>query len=391
MAIHQKKHNFPIVKLGEVAEEIHERISSAKVKLDEYITTDNMVKNRGGVVVAEYVPENVGLVRYQKGDVLIANIRPYLRKIWLADKDGGCSSDVVVFRPAVKELRSEYLHAALSQDTFFDYVMRKPRGTKMPRGDRAWMKDFEISLPPLDEQREVVEGLERRMGKVEEMEKRFEGMRVAAERAFKAQLNEAFNQLDAPMFSGRLEDACELIADCPHSTAKDEGKGYPLVRTPNVGCGRLIYEKMHRVSKAVYQERNRRARPMPGDLIYAREAPAGNAALIVEGEEVCLGQRTVLIRPNRKIADAAYLTYYLLSENQRNRLLGMAAGATVQHVNLASIRGLEIVLPSLGEQRRVVEELDCAKGKYEKLIGLSERGRASAQALRKALLKEAFE
>jgi len=77
-----------------------------------------------------------------------------------------------------------------------------------------------------------------------------------------------------------LNEACLLIADCPHTTARDEGDGYPLVRTPNVGFGRLVYDGMHRVSQKVYDLRNKRAIPEAGDLIYAREAPAGNVAVI---------------------------------------------------------------------------------------------------------------
>ncbi len=92
-----------------------------------------------------------------------------------------------------------------------------------------------------------------------------------------------------------LSDVCELIVDCPHSTAVDEGKGYPLIRTPNIGKGRLLLDGVHRVSRQVYEKRNERAVPKENDLILAREAPVGNVAIIKKGQEVCLGQRTVLI------------------------------------------------------------------------------------------------
>ena len=162
----------------------------------------------------------------------------------------------------------------------------------------------------------------------------------------------------------KLEEVCLFIADCPHSTAQDEGQGFPLVRTPNVGNGRLIFEKMHRVSREVYETRNKRAKPQAGDLIYAREAPAGNVALITKGQEVCLGQRTVLLRPNPAMADSAFLTYYLLAPEQRHRLLGTATGATVTHVNLPAIRNLEVALPPLPVQRRIADILSA----YDDLI-----------------------
>ena len=75
----------------------------------------------------------------------------------------------------------------------------------------------------------------------------------------------------------KLLEACELIVDCPHSTAKDEGEGYPLIRTPNIGRGRLMLDNVHRVSESVYHKRNERAIPQENDLILAREAPVATS------------------------------------------------------------------------------------------------------------------
>lgn len=151
----------------------------------------------------------------------------------------------------------------------------------------------------------------------------------------------------------KLIDVCELIVDCPHSTAKDEGQGIPLVRTPNIGKGRLELSGVHRVSETVYNQRIERAIPQAGDLILAREAPVGNVALIMPGQKVCLGQRVVLIRPDKGKADAAYLTYYLLSEEVQHRLINNANGAVVAHLNMNEIRNLQIDLPNISVQKRI--------------------------------------
>ncbi|MCQ2117826.1 MAG: restriction endonuclease subunit S [Bacteroidales bacterium] len=161
-----------------------------------------------------------------------------------------------------------------------------------------------------------------------------------------------------------LTEICELIVDCPHTTANDEGKGYPLVRTPNIGKGRLIYAGMHRVSKEVYDKRNARAIPQEDDLIFAREATAGNVALIQKGEQVCLGQRTVLIRPNKEKVVPAFLTYFLLAPQQQYNLLSTANGATVAHVNLPTIRNLKLELPPMEPQYRIATILS----RYDSLI-----------------------
>lgn len=161
-----------------------------------------------------------------------------------------------------------------------------------------------------------------------------------------------------------LNDICEFIVDCPHSTAPDEGEGYPIIRTPNVGRGRLILDGVQRVSKATYDKRNIRAVPQKDDIIFAREAPAGNAAIIRAGQEVCLVQRTVLIRPDKKKVCPQFLAYYILAPKQQYELLGTANGATVAHVNIPIIRNMPVNLPKIEIQERIAEILSS----YDDLI-----------------------
>ena len=162
-----------------------------------------------------------------------------------------------------------------------------------------------------------------------------------------------------------LQDVCELIVDCPHTSAKDEGVGYPLIRTPNVGRGRLILTDVHRVSQDVYERRVSRAVPRQGDLILAREAPAGNVAIVSPGIEVCLGQRTMLLRPDSSFVVPEYLNYYLNAPEQRDRMLRLANGATVSHINVADIRNMPVQLPSRGEQSKVAELLNVLDDKID--------------------------
>lgn len=163
----------------------------------------------------------------------------------------------------------------------------------------------------------------------------------------------------------KLDDVCLLISDCPHSTAPDEGEGYPLIRTPNIGKGRFLLDGVHRVSERVYKARNCRATPKDDDIIFAREAPAGNAAIIKNGEKYCLGQRTVLIRPNSEMVYPDYLVYYLLAPEQQHKLLSTAHGATVSHVNIPDIHNMNVDnLPDLPTQHRIASILSA----YDDLI-----------------------
>lgn len=184
----------------------------------------------------------------------------------------------------------------------------------------------------------------------------------------------------------KLNDICELIVDCPHSTEPDEGQGYPIVRTPNIGAGYLNLDGVQRVGEEAYNRRNVRAIPQAGDLILAREAPAGNVGIIPDGIKVCLGQRTVLIRPDRRQVYPYYLNYYLNAPKQRHRLLSNSNGATVSHVNMPIIRNLPVDLPDLDTQRCIADVLAA----YDKLI---ENNRKQIKLLEEAaqrLYKEWF-
>ncbi len=150
-----------------------------------------------------------------------------------------------------------------------------------------------------------------------------------------------------------LNDICEQIVDCPHSTAQDEGRGIPLVRTSNIGKGRLLLENVYRVCEDVYHDRTGRAVPRENDLILAREAPVGNVAMIKAGQRVCLGQRTVLLRPDSQKVLPSFLVYYLLSPRIQHRIVGSANGTIVKHLNMSALRNLEVSLPDVKTQQEI--------------------------------------
>ena len=133
-------------KLSSIAYYVTDKISSNDISLSEYVTTDCILQNKKGREVASNLPPQPWcLTRYQRGDILIANIRPYLKKVWFADIDGGASSDVLVFR--AKEGHSpSFLYAVLLQDSFFDYVMQGAKGSKMPRGDKEQILRYEMPI-----------------------------------------------------------------------------------------------------------------------------------------------------------------------------------------------------------------------------------------------------
>ena len=123
-----------------------------------YISTENMIQNRGGVTPSDTIPNSGSFTNFEIGNILISNIRPYLKKIWIGEFNGVCSNDVLCFVPN-KEIPPLYLYQILEKDNFFAYVMAGSKGTKMPRGDKKWIMDFPVVIPNyklLNKYKEVV-------------------------------------------------------------------------------------------------------------------------------------------------------------------------------------------------------------------------------------------
>ena len=141
------------MKLSDIAEFVTDKISSSSISLDSYVTTDSLLQNKRGRELAQNLPPmQCALTNYKKGDVLVANIRPYLKKVWFADLEGGCSSDVLAFR-AKNGHCSSYLYTVLMQDAFFDYAMSGAKGSKMPRGDKDQIMRYELpTFTPMEEE-----------------------------------------------------------------------------------------------------------------------------------------------------------------------------------------------------------------------------------------------
>ena len=133
--------------LSSLANFTSNRIDGTELTRDNYISTDNMLSNKGGVSTASKVPDIKTTPSFKPGDILISNIRPYFQKIWFATFSGGRSNDVLGFE-AIDEQCKEYLLNLLYQDVFFDYMMTTSKGSKMPRGDKKAIMDWPVVIPP---------------------------------------------------------------------------------------------------------------------------------------------------------------------------------------------------------------------------------------------------
>lgn len=130
------------------------KVDVSKLTLKTYISTENMLPNKGGVTEASSLPTVQLTQEYKKGDILVSNIRPYFKKIWQAKCDGGCSNDVLVFQ-GNSNIDGDFLYYILANDDFFAYSMATSKGTKMPRGDKTSIMQYEVPIFDIDIQRKI--------------------------------------------------------------------------------------------------------------------------------------------------------------------------------------------------------------------------------------------
>ena len=161
---------WEMISLSELSMYPNERIAINQLSPSQYVGVENLIKDRGGVRFSNSLPKANSAIAYKENDILLGNIRPYLKKIWLADKGGGASGDVVIIRISNRKITPVFLFKVLSSDSFFEYDNTYTKGAKMPRGDRKAIAKFGVILPPLPLQQSFahkIEQIERQKASVQ--------------------------------------------------------------------------------------------------------------------------------------------------------------------------------------------------------------------------------
>lgn len=147
------------VKLKDVAKYTNDKVNVDKILTENYVSTENMLENKKGIRIAESLPPSKTVNEFKENDILVSNIRPYFKKIWFANFDGGCSADVLAIRVNKEKILPEYLYYVLFQDRFFNYVMVGAKGVKMPRGDKRFIMNYQFTLPDLKTQELILRNI----------------------------------------------------------------------------------------------------------------------------------------------------------------------------------------------------------------------------------------
>ena len=160
-----------------VASFINEKITNNNLKLETYVSTENILPDYVGIMVASKLPAYGSFTKFQKGDILISNIRPYLKKVWFADMDGAASNDIIIIRADYK-INPLFLSFVLKNDKFIGFIMKSAEGVKMPRGDKDVIKEYSLTFPKPNEQQKIADCLSSLDNLISAQKEKIEALKV---------------------------------------------------------------------------------------------------------------------------------------------------------------------------------------------------------------------
>lgn len=313
---------------------------------DTYISTENMLPNKGGVIRATSLPTTSQTQEYKKGDVLVSNIRPYFKKIWQAEYDGGCSNDVLVFK-ANENTDKDFLYYVLADDAFFNYSMATSKGTKMPRGDKTSIMQYGVPHYDIVEQKKIACVLRLLDKKIECNNKINNNLEQQAQAIYRSWFvnYEPFDGTKPDDWSdGTIDDlGTEIICGKTPSTKKSEyyGGNTPFITIPDMhGCVYIVSTERY-LSDAGVASQPKKTLP-PNTVCVSCIGTAGLVTLV--SEESQSNQQINSIIPKEGIS-VYYI--YLLMQTLADTInkLGQS-GSTIVNLNKTQFGKIQVMIPS---------------------------------------------
>ena len=280
----------------------NERIATNALNNRTYVSTENMLPDKGGITYASSLPTVSQTPKFKRGDTLVSNIRPYFKKIWFAEYDGGCSNDVLVFS-AKDDVDPKFLYYVLANDSFFAYSTATSKGTKMPRGDKNSIMQYQIEMVDLPTQKKIASILSELDEKIEKNTKINDNLQQQAATIFSAWLNNCSESVTIGDLSNNVLDYSPLNKDMVRLlNSSDVSEGVfpvsPLV--PNKDL------------KGHFKKRFK-----CGDILYSEIRPRNHhyGLVLFDSSDYIASTRLMVIRAKEnKITPAMLYQYLLLPE-----------------------------------------------------------------------------
>ena len=385
----------PTHPLSGIAEIVNEKIRVEAISSSSYVSTENLLPEFAGMAATGNLPPVISVTRFQPKDILISNIRPYLKKVWQADIHGGASNDVLVVR-AKSHVDANYLAALLRSDHFIDYVMRGAKGVKMPRGEISMIREFPIPCPSDAEQQKIAACLTSLDTLITAQTQKLDTLKTH-KKGLMQQLfpraGETTPRLRFAEFRGEWEQmplckVCNVL----------QGYGFPEALQGEID-GKYPFCKVSDISKAVAENGGNlvsAANYIDDEVLLklkAKTIPNNSTVFAKIGEALRLNRRAYVrkeclidnnvtgLKAIDEVADDYFI--YLLSQMID---LNNYCGGAVPSVNKATLEEIPVVMPTLEEQQKIAACLSS----LDELITAQAQKVAALQTHKKGLMQQLF-
>jgi type I restriction enzyme, S subunit len=355
-----------------------------------------------------------GYTYFAEGDVVVAKITPCFENgkgaisLGLTNKMAFGTTELHVLRPSenLNSLFLFYLTISYSFRKLGESEMYGAGGQK--RIPERFLKDLRMAVPPLEEQKSIARFLDYKTAQIDALIAKKESLLKKLAEKRSALISQAVTKgLDpkVPMQDSgvewlgevpahyqlkRLKFVIEQIIDAEHKTAPYDADGeFLVVRTTNVRNGKLLLKNGKYVDKDTCEKWTARAVPEPGDILFTREAPAGEACLVPEEPILCLGQRMVLFKFDHGKYDGYFLLNSIYSGIADDFVKSLSLGSTVSHFNMSDIGSIPLIIPPYSEQQQISQWLELYIGKFDAQAGKVKLGIQQLKEYRTALITNA--
>jgi type I restriction enzyme S subunit len=379
-----------------VANFVNEKVPLERVALDNYVSTENILPGYGGVTKASRLPTTGSVTRYRPNDTLVSNIRPYLKKVWVADKEGGASNDVIVIR-AKQSLLPQYFSCLLKNDAFIDYVMTGAKGVKMPRGDIASMKAYPTLYPTKPEQQKIADCLSSLDELIATQGRKVDALKIH-KKGLMQQLfpreGETQPRLRFPEFRGAgewdskaLKEVFSIFQGFAFSSNDSVKRGCRWLKIADVGIQVMNHDSASFLP-ADHSERFVKFSVKEGDYVIALTRPILSGQLkIAQVDEIFDG--ALLNQRVGKLITAqypAFVFFLLQSWKLIDDIEKSISGNDPPNLSAQQIEGVKTYIPRLPEQQRIA---DCLAS-VDDIIAAQVKRLDALNSYKKGLVQQLF-
>lgn len=364
-------------KLGDLAIIVKSKDSVEKIDRNKYVTTENMISNRGGVSFpSSTVPKQNKLDTFDKDDVLVSNIRPYFKKIWKAPFSGYKSGDVLAFRTKDRDILSqEYLYILLESDRFFEYMTTTAKGTKMPRGDKKAIAEFPFDLPSIDIQKKrshQIEVIEQKISLNQQINANLlhQGLLKINYLIEHKKLNkQKINEMDLIVSDHVANGSFKALKQ---GVSYSDSKNYALFLR-NVDLKNDLNNNLRYIDKPSY-DFLRKSHLFGGEVVISNVADVGSVHRVPYlNTHMVVGNNQIFLKSkDSRLTDYLYL--YFKSRYGQHDIETITSGSAQQKFNKTDFRSLNIPIIDLSIVQKqispLLKEIDSLKSEIKILNNL---------------------